>query len=175
MLSPRKIPVGISQCLLGAPVRYNGGHKLSRVCTEALSKYFDYLPFCPEVAIGMGVPRPPIHLVASDGGPRAQGVGDPHLDVTRQLREYAERVAPQVARLGGFIFMQKSPSCGLHSTPRYRPGDPQAQAHGAGLFAERLRELFPALPVEEAWQLEERPRREEFLARVRAYRAQKWE
>jgi len=167
--APRKIPVGISQCLLGAPVRYNGGHKLSRVCTGPLECYFDYVPFCPEVAIGMGVPRPPIHLVASDGGLRALGVGNPSLDVTGRLWVYADQVAPQLARLGGFILMQKSPSCGLDSTPRYVPGARQPLGRGAGLFAARLRELFPGLPLVEARRLEDRAIREDFIARVSAY------
>jgi uncharacterized protein YbbK (DUF523 family) len=163
-----KIPVGISQCVLGDPVRYNGGHKLCRVCTELLGDYFDYVPFCPEVAIGLGVPRAPIQLVVRDGELRALGVEDPGLDVTQQLLDYADQLAPQVSALRGFIFMQKSPSCGLDSTPRYLPHNPVPLAFGAGLFAERLRERFADLPVEEAGRLENSDIRARFLAQVLA-------
>lgn len=150
-------------------MRYNGGHKLSRVCTGLLADRFEYLSFCPEVAIGMGVPRPPIRLVASDGDIRALRVKEPQLDVTRALRNYADQVAPRLERLGGFILTQKSPSCGLGSTPRYAPGGRQPLGYGAGLFAARLRELFPDMPLVEAGQLEAREIREDFVVRVVAY------
>lgn len=162
-----KIPVGISLCLLGERVRYDGGHKLSRVCTELLGRHFDYRPFCPEVAAGLGVPRPPIHLVASDRGLRALGVGG--RDFTRALLDYADSVTEQVRQLSGFILMERSPSCGLVSTPRHRSAGGAAGEPGAGLFAGRLREHFPDLPMEEAGRLRDPDIRERFIERVFAY------
>lgn len=168
---PRRIPVGISQCALGDPVRYNGGHKRSEVCTGLLSRWLDLRPYCPEVAIGMGVPRPPIHLVMNGGQLRALGRDDVALDVTDALLGYADRVVSEVSCLRGFILMQKSPSCGVRSTPRYLPGDPESRGRGAGLFAARLHEHFPALPMEEVGRLNHSAVREHFLTRVSAYDA----
>lgn len=164
-----KIPVGISRCLLGEPVRYDGGHKLSHTCTDLLGEYFEYLPFCPEVAVGLGVPRPPIQLVVSDRGLRALGVEDGGRDFTRALLDYADTAAERIGRLRGFILMDRSPSCGLHSTPRHLPGGGETGEPGAGLFAGRLREHFPGLPMEEAGRLENPAVRARFLHRVFAY------
>lgn len=169
-LLTEKIPVGISQCALGDPVRYNGGHKHSEVCTRLLSRCLDLRPFCPEVAIGLGVPRPPIHLIVSDRL-RAVGVDDPRMDVTEALENYADRVVPQVARLRGFILMQKSPSCGVRSVPHYKKESLDPVTHGAGLFAARLRMHFPDLPMEEVGRLNASEIRENFLTRVFAYDA----
>ncbi|WKT61235.1 DUF523 and DUF1722 domain-containing protein [Microbulbifer thermotolerans] len=169
-LLTERIPVGISQCALGDPVRYNGGHKHSKVCTELLSQCLELRPFCPEVAIGLGVPRPPIHLIVSDRL-RAVGRDDPRMDVTEALENYADRVVPQVAELRGFILMQKSPSCGVRSVPHYKEDGAGALAHGAGLFAARLREHFPHLPIEEVGRLNASDIRENFLTRVFAYDA----
>ncbi|WP_323846871.1 DUF523 and DUF1722 domain-containing protein [Microbulbifer magnicolonia] len=169
-LLTQRIPVGISQCAVGDPVRFNGGHKHSKVCTQLLSRCFELHPYCPEVAIGLGVPRPPIHLIVSDRL-RAVGRDDPGMDVTDALEDYADRIAPQVAQLRGFILMQKSPSCGLRTTPHFKADGPDTLAHGAGLFAARLREHFPHLPLEEVGRLNASDIRENFLTRVFAYDA----
>ncbi|MFC6634696.1 DUF523 and DUF1722 domain-containing protein [Microbulbifer taiwanensis] len=169
-LLTEKIPVGISQCALGDPVRYDGGHKLSKVCTQLLSQCLELQPFCPEVAIGLGVPRPPIRLVASDRL-RAVGRDDPGIDVTEALEGYADRLVPKAAQLRGFILMQKSPSCGVRTVPHYKADGSMPLAHGAGLFAARLREHFPHLPIEEVGRLNASDIRENFLTRVFAYDA----
>lgn len=169
-LLTEKVPVGISQCAVGDPVRYNGGHKHSKVCTQLLSQCLELHPFCPEVAIGLGVPRPPIHLIVSDRL-RAVGRDDPTMDVTEALEDYADRLVPQVEQLRGFILMQKSPSCGVRSVPHYKEDGSAPLAHGAGLFAARLREHFPHLPLEEVGRLNASDIRENFLTRVFAYNA----
>lgn len=161
----QKIPVGISSCLLGEEVRYNGGHKHNAYCTEVLARYFDFTPYCPEVAIGLGVPRETIRLVGEVGHVRVVGTQNPALDVTDRLSDYAAEVAPGVAPLRGYIFMKDSPSCGLYSAKVYSSkGAPVGK--GAGLFAGRLRERFPLMPMEESGRLNDAGLRENFIARV---------
>jgi len=162
------IPVGISSCLMGESVRYNGGHKRSRLCLEQLAKVFDYRPFCPEVAIGMGVPREPIRLVGSKAAPRAVGLKHPEMDVSAPLLESGRNWAQQNADLCGYVLMQKSPSCGLNSTKIYRGDAPLPGGH-AGMFVRGLVEANPLLPVEEEGRLHDAVLRENFVARVFAY------
>lgn len=162
------IPVGISGCLLGAPVRFNGGHKHSPLCA-GLGGLFDYVAFCPEVAIGLGTPRPPVRLVQGSPEPRVMGVADPRLDVTEPLhREGAEalRGHPQ---LRGFILMQKSPSCGMERVKVYGEPGRAPDATGTGAFAAALMASDPLLPVEEEGRLHDPVLRENFVTRVIVY------
>ncbi len=163
-----KPKLGISACLLGAEVRYNGGHKESRLCSRTLSEYFDFVPLCPEVAIGLGTPREPIRLVGDPLAPRAVGTVNRTVDVTAPLAAYGERVAEEQTELCGYIFMQQSPSCGLHRVKVYqdngRPSEP-----GRGLFAAAFCARQPDLPVEEDGRLNDPVLRENFITRVFAY------
>jgi uncharacterized protein YbbK (DUF523 family) len=93
-LNSTRIQVGVSSCLLGEEVRYNGGHKRSRYITDTLSDYFQYVPLCPELAVGLGVPRPPIRLVGSLDAPRAISPEDATIDATEALDAYARLGAP---------------------------------------------------------------------------------
>ena len=162
-----KIPVGISACLLGDPVRYNGGHKKSAFCTAALTDYFEFHRFCPEVAIGLGVPRQTIRLVGEFNSPRAQTpAGD--LDVTEPLTAYATAVAEQAKHFSGYILMQKSPSCGLSSTQVYIDQNPLPGVR-AGVFAQTLHTHLPFLPMEEEARLNDFALRENFIARIYAF------
>ena len=164
-----KIPLGVSQCLLGEQVRYDGGHKRNRFLIEKLGPYVEFRSFCPEVAIGLGIPRKPIRLVASDGGTRVRGVENPELDVTDALSGYAEQVAPGLGDICGYVFMQNSPSCGVFGMKRYGANGFPLDSHGRGAFAKRLMELMPLLPVEEAGRLNDAGLRDNFIARVFAY------
>lgn len=174
------IPVGISSCLLGEPVRFNGSHKRSRFCTDTLSRYFDFVSVCPEMAVGMSVPRPPIRLVsknAADPEVRAVGTDNPDLDVTIPLLDYARQQAVALDHLCGYIFMQKSPSCGLFGVKRYLAnGHPEGST--GGLYATELQRLLPLIPMEEAGRLNDDALRENFMVRVftlhdwRQFRAQ---
>lgn len=163
-----KIPVGISSCLLGDSVRYNGGHKHSKYCTEKLSKYFDFHSFCPEMAIGLGVPREPIRLVGEWVNPRVVGTKDETIDVTEDLRAYANEVLNTAGNLRGYIFMKDSPSCGLFSTKVYKNGGVH-QKKRAGLYADEIVKALPNLPVEEEGRLNDALLRENFIARVFLY------
>lgn len=169
--SPARIPVGISACLMGQPVRFNGSHKRSRFCTDTLSEYFDYVSLCPEVAIGMSIPREPIRLVSDNSAStevRAVGVDDPSQDVTDALIDYAHEQASKQTQLCGYIFMQKSPSCGLFNVKRYlKNGHPEGTT--MGVYAKAFSEANPLLPVEEAGRLNDAALRENFLTRVFTY------
>ena len=165
-----RIPVGISACLTGAPVRFNGSHRRSHFCTDTLSNYFAFVPLCPEVAIGLGTPREPIRLVSAttDAPLRALGTKDAQLDVTAALDAYGRSQAEEQTTLCGYIFMQKSPSCGLFSVKRYLAnGYPQGTARG--IYADAFCRANPLLPVEEAGRLQDAALRENFITRVFAF------
>lgn len=165
-----KPKIAISACLMGVEVRYNGGHKESRLCSRVLSEHFDFVPLCPEVAIGMGTPREPIRLVGDPEQPRAVGTVDASLDVTLPLAEYGERMAAQVDDICGYIFMQNSPSCGLERVKVYQANGIPHRNGGRGIYAEAFCAQHPDLPVEEAGRLNDPVLRENFLTRVYVYR-----
>ncbi|HEY7771534.1 MAG TPA: DUF523 and DUF1722 domain-containing protein [Marinagarivorans sp.] len=164
----QKIPIGISACLLGEEVRYNGGHKRSVFCIRDLAPYFDYQPVCPEVAIGLGIPRPAIRLQGDFDEPRVVGSDKKDIDVTDALRDYSKQQAPMGAQLSGFIFMKNSPSCGLYSAKVYTEKGVHPKKR-AGIFAEQLVAANPNLPVEEEGRLNDPVLRESFIARVFVY------
>lgn len=164
-----KIPVGISACLTGQEVRFDGGHKQSRYCLKVLSEFFEYQPFCPEVAIGMTVPREPIRLVGDAANPRVLGVKDSSIDVTEPLQQYAEKVSREhIPHLSGYILMRASPSCGMERVKVYHENGMPNLA-GSGVFAARLMRNHPALPVEEEGRLHDPMLCENFISRVFVY------
>lgn len=160
----QKIPVGISSCLLGENVRYDGGHKRDAYIIGTLGKYFEFFPFCPEMAIGLGVPRPAIQLLNIQNEIRCVGVKDPTFDVTDRLRAAATQQTELHATLCGYIFKKDSPSCGisrvkLHNNQHY-------ERKGIGLFAQQLMLNHPLLPVEDEGRLGDPGLRENFIQRV---------
>lgn len=163
--------IGVSTCLLGENVRFNGGHKHSRILTEQLAQLFDFRAFCPEVAAGMGTPRPAIRLVKRPQGIRAEystareGVEQ---DVTLQLRATSNHLAEGMSDLDGFVLTQKSPSCGMGGVKLYHPnGNPVSSTQG--LFAAALAERYPDIPMEDSGRLIDDVLRENFVARVLVY------
>lgn len=162
------IPVGISSCLLGNKVRYDGGHKRSKYCLNVLSECFDFVPFCPEVAIGLSTPREPIRLVGKAESPRVVGVKDPDLDVTDKLVAYADSVSQTRTELCGYILMKGSPSCGMERVKVYHENGLPNEA-GTGVYAAQLMRNNPALPVEEEGRLNDPILRENFITRVFVY------
>lgn len=164
-----KIPVGVSECLLGEPVRYDGGHKHNRYLADELSHYFEYRAVCPEVAIGLGVPRKPIQLIAFDRQTRAREIDDSFIDVTDALVEQADIAAASLGDICGYIFMQNSPSCGVYNVKRYDEYGAPFDKKGRGAYAGRLIDLMPLLPVEEAGRLSNMALRENFITRVVAF------
>lgn len=164
-----RIKVGISSCLLGQEVRYNGGHKHSTLCTQQLAKYFDFVPTCPELGAGLGVPRPAIRLVGDPDAPRAVHVDDAGIDVTQRLQDFADKRVPQLGDLCGYIFIKNSPSCGLFRVKVYQESGYPHQQGGRGLFAAALTKAMPLLPVEEDGRLQDPVLRENFITRVFAW------
>jgi uncharacterized protein YbgA (DUF1722 family)/uncharacterized protein YbbK (DUF523 family) len=160
----KKIPIGISSCLLGQNVRYDGGHKQDAYITGTLSEYFDFQPFCPEVEIGLGTPRPAIHLIKIDHAVRCVGVKDPEFEVTDRLRRHAEHQKDLHAGLCGYILKKDSPSCGMERVKVHAGAQPHND--GVGIYAEEMMRLNPLLPVEEEGRLGDPALRENFIQRV---------
>lgn len=163
-----KPKLGISACLMGAEVRFNGGHKQSHLCTDTLSQYFDFVPACPEVGIGMSIPREAIRLLGDPDAPQAIGSVHSDMNVTQPLAEYGVQMAAQMNDLCGYIFMQKSPSCGLERVKVYNDKGLPAPA-GQGIYAKAFCSQQPDLPVEEDGRLNDPVLRENFITRVFAY------
>lgn len=158
--------VGVSACLLGDNVRYNGEHKRHDTVADELARHLDLRRYCPEVGIGLPVPRPPVQVVRLAHGHRVRGVEAPDNDYTDALRAYADQ-AP--AELHGFILKARSPSCGLESTPLFDPQDREIGVT-SGAFAQRLRERMPLLPLCDEEALEDPAGRDEFVLRVFLFR-----
>jgi uncharacterized protein YbbK (DUF523 family)/uncharacterized protein YbgA (DUF1722 family) len=164
------IRVGISTCLLGEPVRWDGGHKRDRFLTDVLGAYFQWVPVCPEVEVGMGTPRPPVRLVAGEDGARMVDSGSGR-DWTRPMRVFARKRLRALAaqELCGYVLKSGSPSCGMERVRLYgAKGMPEGT--GTGVFAAELMRRFPALPVEEEGRLHDARVRENWVERVFAYR-----
>jgi uncharacterized protein YbgA (DUF1722 family)/uncharacterized protein YbbK (DUF523 family) len=169
MTTTKKIPVGISSCLLGEEVRYNGGHKYDRFINGSLSHYFEFRPYCPEVAIGLGVPREPIRLVKLGGGIRVLSTVDDTMDVTQKLHGYGARVARKSNHLCGYLFKSRSPSCGMERVKTWSEKGSPLKSDGVGAFAEEIMQAFPNMPVEEEGRLNDPGLRENFIERVFTY------
>lgn len=167
-MNAQKIPVGISACLMGQEVRYNGGHKRSVFCSKDLTPYFEYRTYCPEMAIGMGVPRPTIRLQGDFNNPQVVGTKNADLNVTKPLGAYSQEQARKMSDLSGFIFMKDSPSCGAFTTKVYTDNGVHQKRRG-GIFASAVMAENPNLPVEEGGRLNDPVLRESFIARVYIY------
>lgn len=167
-MSDNKIPVGISSCLMGENVRFNGGHTRSRFCIDHLSKVFVFSAYCPEVAIGLGVPREPIRMVGDAESPRVVSTKDESLDYTDDLYDYGRKIAQESQHLCGYILMKKSPSCGFSSAKIYQ-GTQSIMGKHSGMFTRGLMDESPLLPVEEDGRLNDAGLRENFIARVYAF------
>jgi len=162
------VRLGISSCLLGQKVRYDGTDKRDRFITGTLGKHFEFVPVCPEVAIGLGVPRPPIRLVGNPNVPHAVGIENPALDVTNKLAAYGRRQARAFDDISGYILKSRSPSCGVESTKVFSAGGHVKR--GRGIYAAAFMAARPLLPVEEEGRLGDIGLRDNFLERVFAWR-----
>jgi uncharacterized protein YbgA (DUF1722 family)/uncharacterized protein YbbK (DUF523 family) len=165
-----EIRIGISACLLGEKVRYDGGHKQDHFLTDTVGRFVKYVPVCPEVEIGLGTPRESIQLVRD--GERIRLVAPRSgLDHTEAMLGYAVNKAKELDALdlSGYILKKDSPSCGMERV-RIHGGKGPPSKSGRGLFAGVLMESVPLLPVEEEGRLNDPRLRENFLIRVFAYR-----
>ena len=162
-----KIKIGISSCLMGEQVRFDSGHKRNAYINGILSNFFEFTSFCPEVAIGLSIPREPIRLVTFNDEVRCVGVKTPDLDVTEDLYRSADEQQDWHRGLCGYILKKGSPSCGMERVRLYKGDIPDRI--GVGLYAARLMQNFPDLPVEEEGRLEDSVLRENFIQRVYIY------
>ena len=162
----RKPRVGISSCLLGHLVRFDGGHKREPLLSKKVGKLVEWVPVCPEFEVGMGVPREPVRLEGSRKSARMIGESS-RRDWTRRMETYARRRVRQLKRTGisGFVLKQNSPSCGLKGVPLLGPSK-RTRKVGQGLFAQALMSEMPLLPTAEEGHLRNPTLREGFLKRV---------
>lgn len=164
-----KVPVGISACLLGDNVRFNGGHSRSQYCLGPLAEYFEYHRFCPEMAAGFGTPRPTMRLEGDPEQPRLVFSNNTDVEITDQLTSSNERYLDNMPELDGYIVMKNSPSCGLERIKVYQENGHPHMRRVKGLFTQALAERFPLLPIEEDGRLNDPLLRENFLLRVFAH------
>ena len=141
-----KLRIGVSSCLLGQNVRYDGSNKKHSFVTK-LCETFDCVAICPEYRIGMGVPRSPINLVSIDNVIHAQCSVYPHLDVTAALKNDACNLVVSEPALVGYVFKARSPSCGVNSTPFTNGYTKTIAGYTSGIFSEKIRKLLPNLPI----------------------------
>lgn len=170
----QKPQLGVSACLLGHEVRYDGGHKEDRFINRTLPDYFDLLPVCPEVELGLGVPRPTIHLTRfkTDNEVRLINPRSEPNDLTQAMQEYATRKVAGLGNLCGYIFKKNSPSCGIERVPITIDEKGNRERSGTGLFAQVFMEQYPLVPVEEEGRLNDPGLRENFFERL--YALQRW-
>jgi uncharacterized protein YbgA (DUF1722 family)/uncharacterized protein YbbK (DUF523 family) len=164
------VRIGVSSCLLGQKVRFDGGHKRDAFLVDTFGEFVEWVAVCPELEVGMGLPREAIRLVRSDAGIRLVGVRSA-TDHTESMTRYSARRAEKLARenLDGYILKKDSPSCGMERVKVYDPNGSPTRT-GRGLFAEALLARFPLLPVEEEGRLSDPRLRDNFIERVFAYR-----
>ena len=161
------VRVGISACLLGEPVRYDGGHKLDRYLRDTLGAFVEWVPVCPEVEYGLPVPREALRLVGAPEAPRLVTVRS-GADHTDGMRAWASRrvEALEGEDLCGFVFKSRSPSSGMRQVKVYPPGGGVPSHAGTGIFARAFMERFPLLPVEDEGRLNDPLLREGFIERL---------
>jgi uncharacterized protein YbgA (DUF1722 family)/uncharacterized protein YbbK (DUF523 family) len=163
-----RLRIGISSCLLGDEVRFDGGHKRDQFLTGVLAPYVEWVRVCPEVEVGMGVPRETLRLVRVDGDTRMLTTRT-GIDYTDRMRAYADRRATALASmdLRGYVLKKDSPSCGMERVKVFNGGAPTRT--GVGTYAEILQARFPSLPIEEEGRLTDPVLRENFIERIFAY------
>ena len=138
------IIIGISSCLLGENVRYDGQNKYDGYIVETLGQYVDFLPVCPETGIGLGVPRPPVRLLGRNGRVCAVGIDNPDIDITEAITGFGKKQAATLKTICGYIFKSRSPSCGLNDTPIVTDS---RETCGPGLYTCQIIAAIPLLPV----------------------------
>jgi uncharacterized protein YbgA (DUF1722 family)/uncharacterized protein YbbK (DUF523 family) len=165
-----KIKIGISSCLLGEKVRYDGGHKWDRYITDTLGQYFEWVPVCPEVEYGLSVPREAMHLIGNPKSARLVTIRT-GIDHTEGMLKWAEKRLKELEKeeLCGFIFKSRSPSSGIGGVKVYTPSGMPSQK-GVGIFGGAFTSKFPIIPVIDEGRLHDPGLRENFIERVFIYK-----
>lgn len=162
------VRIGVSACLLGEYVRYDGEHKLDLCITGVVAKFFALVPVCPEVGCGLPAPREAMRLEGEQDAPRLITI-QTRVDLTGQMLKYCAAKLGEFEKIGlcGFVFKERSPSCGVSAVPLYTGA--ASAAATAGLFAREIRRRFPLMPFEEAERLNNPEIRERFIESVFLY------
>ncbi|MFK8011426.1 MAG: YbgA family protein [Marinicellaceae bacterium] len=168
-MNENNVKVGISSCLLGEKVRFDGGHSQSKYCLHTLSEFFKFRQFCPEISAGLGTPRPAIRLYGEVENPKLFYSNNPGEDLREKLESGYARFIKNQSDLCGYILMKNSPSCGMTRIKVYQKNGYPHVNKRSGLFAQALMEQYPNLPVEEDGRLNDEALRENFIMRVFAY------
>ncbi len=160
--------VGVSACLLGRNVRYDGESKLTPHISDSLGSAVEFLPICPEVEFGLGVPREAVQLVDSQNGVRLQTL-DFCRDETERMTEWANKRLDDLAGLPlcGFVFKSRSPSCALRGLDVFDSSGEIVRSDASGIFARMFLERFPDIPVEDEDRLADPTARDSFISRVK--------
>ncbi|MFC4057386.1 YbgA family protein [Planomonospora corallina] len=156
--------VGVSSCLLGDPVRFNGGHSRDRFLSGELDPYVDWVPFCPEIALGLGAPRETLRLENAPEGPHLV-TRKTRRDLTGPMAALAAERARALDDVDGYVFKSKSPSCGVHGVPVHE-GSAPAGRRSRGVFAAPIMDAHPLLAVEDEGRLHDPLLRETFVERI---------
>jgi uncharacterized protein YbbK (DUF523 family) len=164
----KKPVVGVSRCLLGDAVRYDGESKSNQVVIELFSSVFTLIPVCPEVEAGLSIPRAPVQLTGSIENPKLTGRDDPSVDVTGIMQSYCSAKPAELKALSGFIFKSRSPSCGLKTTPVFIDGECISET-GTGVFSKSLCLTYPELPVINDSELKSQKQINQFVRAVKRY------
>lgn len=167
MKNNNRLRIAVSACLLGESVRYDGGHKRFSFVAEQLATQCELIAICPEVGIGLGVPRSPIQLWREGDSVQARGVVETDRDFTVALRAYAQLQLQLWSTIDGYIFKSRSPSCGLRDVPIMPEGQ------GAGIYAAEWLRCQPLLPMVDEQALWDEIGQQHFLDRVAAYRGRR--
>ena len=161
--------IGVSACLMGQPVRFDGGHKNNKFVINECSRHFELHPVCPEAELGLGIPRPVIQLRKFGDEIKLVYSKNPQSQLTPQMRQFAESRIDQFEQLDGFIFKKDSPSCGMERVPVFDDKTGMRQRNGIGIFAEAFKQKHPNIPTEDEGRLGDIGIRESFLERVYAH------
>ena len=163
-----KINIAVSSCLLGEAVRYDGTDKHIHYLTEQLAREYNLISLCPEMAIGMGVPRAPIHLVDHGNSIEVEGVTDASRNMTAPLQKYAMDVIHHYPDICGYIFKKNSPSCGIHHV-KVLNVDGEYERRGQGIYASSIMKALPLLPVIDEEECLNKKTMDTFLDKVMLY------
>ena len=169
MPAQEPLRIGISSCLLGQKVRFDGGHKRDAFLVDTFGAFVEWVPVCPEVELGLGTPRESLRLVRKDGLVHMVNTKSGR-DITVEMRRWSRARVDELSKesLAGYVLKKDSPSCGMERVKVYGESG-MAEKNGRGFFAEALMERFPRLPVEEEGRLSDPRLRDNFVERVFAY------
>ncbi len=169
----KKPIIGVSGCLMGHNVRFDGGHKRDRLITDVLADHMEIKTICPEMGIGLGAPRPAIRLQEVNNETRLVSSKDSNVDYTSEMVAYSKQIMSGLSHLDGFIFKKGSPSCGAYRVPVVIHTEGHRRHDGTGLFAREFMDAHPWIPVEEEGRLKDNCLRQNFLERV--YALHRWQ